>query len=485
MKRRDFLKNCLALAASGVIISNRNLSVHLAPKKPNVLFIISDDLCTALSGFGHPQCKTPNLDRLARRGMIFERAYCQYPVCGPSRASIMTGQYPTAIGTTKNGSGSEFRSRYPDLMTMSRFLRTQGYYAARVSKIYHMGIPGDILEGTAGVDDPLSWDEAINIKGPEQNAPGDFEDLCPGVTHQGVDFVKVEADGDDLVHADGMAAQHAIGLMQKLQDRPFFLGVGLVRPHVPLVAPRPYFAPYPHETMNLADAVEGDLDDVPEAAQSQSNAAKYHMSELQQQKTLGAYYASVSYMDAQVGKLLDELDRLKLTEKTAVIFTSDHGYNLGQHSCWQKLSLWEDSVRVPFIVSVPWLARSGSGFRRTYKVTELIDLFPTVAELCNVQPPEGLPGSSLVPLLKDPKGSGWDDKAAYTITKSDGDSLRTDRWRYNEWNAGAQGVELYDHENDPAEFTNLALDPAYQDTLAEMAQKMKTARQRASQLNPG
>jgi arylsulfatase A-like enzyme len=395
----------------------------------------------------------------------------------------MTGQYPTAIGTIKNGNGSEFRSRLPGIVTMSQFLRKRGYYAARVSKIYHMGIPGDILAGTEGVDDPLSWDEAINILGPEQNAPGDKEDLSPLVTHQGVDFVKVEADGDDLVHADGMTAEHAVRLLGELKNKNFFLGVGLVRPHVPLVAPRAYFDPYDPNMMEIPFVPEGDLDDVPEAAQTQSNEVKYGMSEEQQRKTLGAYYASIAYMDAQVGKLLDELDRLNLTEKTIVVFTSDHGYNMGQHTCWQKLSLWEDSVRVPFIVSVPWLHRKAKDFRRTYKVTELIDLYPTIADLCGYDVPDNLPGQSLRPLLEDPQGKGWKEKPAYTITKSGGDSLRTNRYRYNEYNKGKDGVELYDHQSDPQEFTNLAVDPAYASLVAEMKQQMETARQRASELN--
>lgn len=481
MNRRKFLKALLA-AAGGYLLTNRNLNLSMGPKNPNVLFIISDDLATALSGFGHPQCQTPNLDRLAKRGVIFERAYCQFPVCGPSRASIMTGQYPTAIGTTSNGPGSEFRSKYPKITTMSQFLRQQGYHAARVSKIYHMGVPGDILAGNDGVDDPLSWDEAFNVTGPEQNAPGDKEDLCPKVTHQGVDFVKIEADGDDLVHADGMATQKAIQLLRQLKNKKFFLGVGLVRPHVPLVAPRPYFVPYPPNDMQLAYVPEGDLDDVPEAAQSQTNAVKYGMSEDQQQKVLGAYYASVSYMDAQVGKLLDELERLNLREKTIVVFTSDHGYNLGQHTSWQKLSLWEDSVRVPFIISVPWLHRKSLDFRRTFKVTELIDLYPTIADLCGFDIPDNVPGQTMRPLLEDAEGKGWKEKNAYTISRFGGDSLRTKRWRYNEWNEGRDGVELYDHDNDPGEFTNLADNPAYQNVLTEIKQQMKKAREKAKQL---
>lgn len=483
ISRRGFLKRLTvySCAAAGLSCSISGGAGAKTKSRPNVLFIISDDLCTALGGYRHPQCKTPNLDRLADRGVLFERAYCQFPVCGPSRASIMCGQYPTALGTTSNGK-SNFRSRHPNVITLPQHLRNNGYYTARVSKIYHMGVPGDILAGTSGVDDPLSWDETTNIKGPEQYAPGEKEDLCPKVTHQGVDFVKIEADGDDYVHADGMSARKAIGLLGKI-SKPFFLAAGMVRPHVPLASPKSYFKPYPAQEMKLAHVQEGDLDDVPKAAQSQTNAVKYGMSTEQQRKTLSAYYAAVSYMDAQVGKILDALERNKLQENTIVVFMSDHGYNLGQHSSWQKLSLWEDSVRVPFIISVPRKAGGGVQGKRAGQVVELIDLFPTITELCGLKPPAGLPGISLCPLLKDPNTRAWKEKSAYTISRNNGESLRTSRWRYNVWDQEQAGVELYDHDNDPGEFNNLTDDPRYRDVLAELSSKLKKARARASKLN--
>ncbi|NIA13134.1 MAG: sulfatase-like hydrolase/transferase [Nitrospiraceae bacterium] len=472
--RRDFLRQVTQGVAALALLGG--VSVAQDKRKANVLFIISDDLCTALSGYGHPQCKTPNLDRLAKRGVQFERAYTQNPVCGPARAAIMTGLYPASIGATGNRQ-SDFRSRYPDILTMPQVFRRDGYYTARVSKIYHMGIPGDILEGTAGLDDPLSWDEAVNIKGPEQYAEGEKEDLCPKVTHQGVDFVKVEAEGDDLVHADGMATEAALKMLRAHKDEPFFLAVGMVRPHVPLVAPKGYFAPYPPTQMKLADVPEGDLDDVPKAAQSQTNAVKYGMSEEQQRKTLGAYYASVTYMDAQVGKLLDEVDMLGLADDTIIVFTSDHGYNLGQHTCWQKNSLFEDAVRVPLIIAAPGLGKKGA---KSYRVVEHIGLYPTLAALCGLDVPDDLHGRSFAPLVIDPDDEAFAGQAAYTVARGRGESLRTERWRYNLWNDGRLGVELYDHEEDPAEFRNLAADSKYADVVAELDKRLKRHRDRAA-----
>ena len=474
--RRDFLGKIASGAAAlgGLGLAHRALAAE-GTRKTNVLFIISDDLCTALSGYGHPQCKTPNLDRLAKRGVQFERAYSQFPLCGPARAAIMTGLYPASIGATGNRQ-SDFRNRHADIVTMPQLFRQNGYYTARVSKIYHMGVPGDILEGAPGLDDPLSWDKAINIKGPEQYADGVREDLCPKVTHQGVDFVKIEALGGDLVHADGMTADTAVKLLREHKEESFFLAVGMVRPHVPLVAPKGYFDPYPADRMKIPEMPEGDLDDVPKAAQTQTNDVKYGMSEEQQRKTLGAYYASVAYMDAQAGKILDELERLDLAGNTIVVFTSDHGYNLGQHTCWQKLSLFEDTVRVPLIIAAPGLGLQGA---KSCRVVEHIGLYPTLAALCGLDAPDYLHGRSFAPLMRNPDDEAFAENAAYTISRNNGESLRTARWHYNLWDDGKAGVELYDQERDPNEFHNLADDPRHAELRSALDKRLKTCRANA------
>jgi len=224
--------------------------VSAKKSKPNVLFFMSDDLNTALSGFGHPQCKTPELDKLARRGIRFENMHCQYPVCGASRASLMSGLYPYTNGTL--GNAGTLRGNMPDVITMSQLFRKNGYRVGRVSKIYHMGIPPEILEGTAIRDDPQSWDEVVNIKAPEQNAPGEKTNWSPK-NKSSQSFTGVVAEGDDMVHADGMAASHAIDFLKRNKDKPFFLACGFVRPHVPLVAPAKYFDLYDRDGMEAPE----------------------------------------------------------------------------------------------------------------------------------------------------------------------------------------------------------------------------------------
>ena len=486
---------CLHAVLTNAVLTNAVLTNALAclwwlgfagitwGQSPNVLFIISDDLtATALGSYGNPVVQTPNLDALAAAGVQFNHAYSQYPVCGPSRASMMTGIHPTALGATANGS-SNFRSRHPGLVTLPQHFRQNGYTTARVSKIYHMGVPGDILNGTPGLDDPLSWDTTFNITGPEQTAAGFYEDLSPGNLGQGADFVKIESTEGDLAHADGMATTQAISLLGQLsgQDRPFFLAVGMVRPHVPLVAPEPYFAPYPHEDIVLPFVPTDDLDDLPSAATTQANHRKYLMNEEQQKKAVAAYYASVSYMDAQVGRLMDTLDQLEIRDDTIVVFTSDHGYNLGEHTMWQKLSLFEDTVRVPLIVADPAGAQGS-----TAGLVEMTDLYPTLAELAGVPVqdlPHGIHGESFAELVHDPQSTTWANETTYTITQGGAESIRTPRYRFNRWQDGS--LELYDQVNDPQEFTNLAQDPSFAAVVTSLRGELLALRENASRIPDG
>jgi iduronate 2-sulfatase len=444
-------------------------------KKPNVLFIMSDDLNTALSGFGHPQCKTPELDKLADEGVRFENMHCQYPVCGASRASLMAGLYPYTTGTM--GNVGTLRGSMPDVVTMSQLFRQNGYRVGRVSKIYHMGIPNEILAGTADSDDPLSWDETVNIKAGEHNVPGIKTNWSPkNDTSQ--TFMGVEATGGDLEHADGMAASHAIDFLKRNQDKPFFLACGFVRPHVPLVAPTKYFDRYDRDAMIAPVVPADDLDDVPEIIRGyKNNETTYGITPELHKGLLEAYYASVSYMDAQVGRVLKCLDELGLKENTIVVFTSDHGYMLGQHHKYQKQHLFEEATRVPFIISVPWLKDQHG--QATQQITELVDLFPSVAELAGLSPPQGLQGESLLPLLKDPKTSVWKKAFAFTISRSGGESIRTHDWRFTQWGFGAKGMELFDLKNDPGEFTNLAKDPQHMAQLKQLKKTLEAKRAEA------
>lgn len=456
--------------------------ISAADQKYNVLFIISDDLtATALSCYGNQVCQTPNIDRIAAKGTRFTHAYCQATYCGPSRASFMSGYYPHA---TKAFGYVSPRSYIGDRPTWAQLFKNNGYYTARVSKIYHMGVPGDIEKGNNGTDDPASWTERFNSQGPEWAAAGDGETLennpdgkKPAVG--GNTFVVVEADGDDLVHSDGKTAKKAVELIQQHKNEPFFLGIGFVRPHVPFVAPRSYFPPYkPYSKHVLPEKVPGDWDDIPKLGINYKTSENMKMDLRRQKKAVGGYLASVAYMDRQVGKVLDALEQAGIADKTIVIFTSDHGYHLGEHDFWAKVSLHEESAAVPLIISVP-----GKQPAVCHSLAELLDLYPTVSGLCGLEVPQGVQGKDLAPLLDDPALKVRE--AAFSVDPRNkgnrGFLLRDDHWAYIQYREDASGgVELFDMKQDPQQFTNLAEKPEYQQLVAQfkkrMADKLKAVR---------
>ncbi len=422
------------------------------PSKPNVLFIAVDDLNTSLGCYGHPLVKSPNIDRLAARGVRFDHAYCSFPLCSPSRVSLLTGLRPqtTRIFDLK----TDFRTILPDAVTMPQAFRQAGYFVARVGKIFHYGVPGQI--GTSGLDDPRSWDQVINPRGRDKLEEGQVTNYTPD-RGLGSAMSFHAADGTDEEQTDGLAATAAVKLLEEHRDGPFFLGVGFYRPHTPYIAPKRYFDLYPFASVQLPEQLAGDWSDIPEAALN-IRPANYGLSDEQCRRCLQAYYASISFMDAQVGRLLDALDRLKLADNTIVVLWGDHGYLLGQHGQWMKMSLFEESARVPLIIAAPGMAHR----RGCPRVVETIDIYPTLCDLAGISRPANLAGVSLRPLLENP-GLAW-DRPAYTEVQRKGvkgRSVRTERWRYTEWNGGQQGAELYDHENDPHEFYNLARQEEY------------------------
>lgn len=446
------------LAASGVL--------HAA--RPNVLFIAIDDLANALGCYGVAQAQTPHMDRLAATGVRFDRAYNQIPLCNPSRASVLTGRRPDA--TQVYDLDRHFRDALPDVVTLPQLFRQGGWFTARVGKIYHYDVPKGI--GTDGLDDKPSWELVINPKGRDVHD----EALITNPTPQkpvSAALSWLAADGSDEEQTDGMIATEAIQLMERHRDRPFFLGVGFFRPHTPFVAPKPYFELHPLESVRLPEAPADDRKDIPAAALAHNNPVPhYGLDELTCRKALQAYRASVSFVDAQVGRLLDALDRLKLAESTIIVLWSDHGYHLGEHQgIWQKRTLFEEGTRAPLIIRAPSAAGNG---RACARIVEFVDIFPTLADLASLTPPASLDGRSLRPLLDDPSRE-WSSVAITQILRPADDrlpaqvmgrSIRTERWRYTEWNGGADGVELYDHEKDPQEFHNRALRP---DAEAEAA----------------
>lgn len=452
--------------------------------KPNLLFIISDDLTlTALSCYGNTICKTPNIDRLAAQGTRFTRAFCQGTYCGPSRASFMSGYYPHATGVLGY---TNPRPKIGERATWSQHFINNGYYAARVSKIFHMGVPGDIEKGADSADDEKSWTERFNSQGPEWKALGDGETLEGNPDGKkpvmgGNTFVVVAADGDDMVHADGRTAAKAVELIQQHASKPFFLAVGFVRPHVPFVSPRKYHEAFlPYDKMPLPEKVPGDWDDIPKAGINYKTSVNMKMDERRQHKAVGGYYAAVTYMDAQVGKVLDALDQSGQADNTIVIFTSDHGFHLGEHDFWAKVSLRDESAMVPLIIKVPG---KQSAVCRSF--VELLDLYPTISKLCGLDVPARLQGKDLSKLFDDPSAKVRD--TAFSVAPSSkGFLLRDDHWAYIQYGENAaQGIELFDMRADPKQYTNLADKPEHATTVAEFKAKLaaKLAEVRTNDLN--
>jgi iduronate 2-sulfatase len=447
-------------------------------EQPNVLFIISDDLtATALSCYGNKVCQTPNIDRLASQGTRFTKAYCQGTYCGPSRASFMSGYYPHAIKMLGYGSP---RPAIGERATWAQHFKNNGYYTARVSKIFHMGVPGGIEKGTDGADDPASWTERFNSAGPEWKALGDGETLennadgrKPGPVG-GNTFVVVEADGNDLVHSDGKTAAKAVELIKQHKDKPFFLGVGFVRPHVPFVAPRKDYTGFlPYSKMQLPPKLKDDWADIPKAGINYKTSKNMKMDVRRQKKAVGGYYASVAFMDRMVGQVLDGLKEAGLDEKTIVIFTSDHGYHLGEHDFWAKVSLHDESAAVPLIIRMP-----GKKPAVCHSLVELLDLYPSLSNLCGLKVPERLQGKDISKMMTDPTKEVR--SAAFSVNGK-GFLLREEDWAYIAYGKDGQGdEELFDMKQDPKQFTNLAKDPQYGQTLIrfqkQMAAKLKEVR---------
>ena len=458
-------------------------------QRPNVLFIISDDLNNLLGCYDDPLAKTPNIDRLAARGVQFNKAYCAFPLCGPSRNSMLTGLYPNSTGIHANS--QIFRQTIPSQVSLPQAFRQAGYLAVRVGKLYHYNVPNSI--GTNGHDDPGSWEIECNPAGVDRlEEQPSITTLTPN--QFGGTLSWFASPKSDKHHTDSLLADDAEWILErcaKHKERPFFLAVGFFRPHTPYVAPKePYFSLHPEDKMPVVTGVKEDQADIPPAGLGSYKKEQDKLTDPLRRQARQAYNASISFMDAQVGRVVDALDRLGLAENTIIVFTSDHGYHVGEHGLWQKQSLFEESARVPLLIVAPGKAKKNV---RSESLVSHVDLFPTLADLCGVAKPTNLQGQSLVPILSDPstEGRGWaltqvvrggriNRGGASAAIGDDGGrffgySLRTARWRYTEWGEGEAGKELYDHNADPKELTNLANKPEHQQVVAELSAKLKEA----------
>ncbi len=455
---------CLALA----LLAPSLPLLHAAEKpKYNVLFIATDDWRVELGCYGTPGMITPNVDKFAATAVRFERAYCQFPLCNPSRTSMLTGRYPTTSGVLDNT--VHFRTDHPEWVTLPEHFKKNGYVTARTGKIFH-----------GSLEDPKSWSEIAEARPPAgrgiKPAPSTWKPpaAAAGKKRQGQDpaqsdrIVVLDGDGEDAV--DYTTALRGIELLEKHKDGPFFIAVGFVKPHSPPTAPKKFFNLYDRAKIALPPDFAARPAAPPGFPPSSINARNGDLfinrdaTPDEARKVIQAYRASASFADWNVGRVLEALDRLKLADKTIVVFLGDHGYHLGEKGKWSKHgSLYEVGARVPLIVRLPGAAGNGQACART---VEFLDLYPTLAELCGVPKADGLEGHSFAALLKDPKAA-W-NHPAFTVAKLNNGvakSVRTERWRYAEY---ADGAMLFDHATDPHELKNLAGDPKHGATVEEM-----------------
>lgn len=443
--------------------------------KFNVLFVAVDDLKPALGCYGDPLAKSPNLDRLATRGTAFTRAYCQQAVCSPSRSSLLTGRRPDS--TKVWDLETHFRTALPDVVTLPQHFKANGYHTQAFGKICHPGF-----------DDPPSWSVPTLAPrkpgfGPEGLAllkklkKGDADDA----KIRGLPFEAPEVADTDL--ADGSIADQAIEALRARAGKPFFLAVGFLKPHLPFVAPKKYWDLWKPSDFKLADPAK--TEGAPAwAPQSGGELRTYHdvpksgpLPEELQRQLIHGYYAAAAYMDAQLGRVLAELDALGLREKTIVVVWGDHGWHLGDHGIWCKHTNYEQATHAPLIVSVPGAKAAG---RPSNALVEFVDVYPTLAELCGLPPTAGLEGTSFAPLLDTP-GLPW-KKAAFSqyprnipgTGRCMGYSMRTDRYRFVAWEAKAVAEnELYDLDKDPGESVNLAKKPEHAELVQTLLTQLK------------
>ena len=418
---------------------------------PNVLFIMVDDLNDWIGCLGgHPDSKTPNIDRLANRGVLFERAYCAAPACNPSRAAILTGIRPSTSGVYLNS--QPWRPAMPDVVTMPQLFKKHGYHVIGGGKIYH-----------GRFSDPQSWDYYFR-KGGE---PKPEDRPVNGIKDAG-SFDWGPLDAEDSEMSDNKIVDWAIEELHKKHDKPLFLACGIFRPHLPWYVPKKYFDRYPLDQITLPKIKSNDLDDVPAAGVEMARRTGDHEKVIQSgnyKKAVQGYLASISFADDQVGRLLSALEKSDYADNTIVVLLGDHGWHLGEKSHWRKFSLWEEAGRSPLMFFVPGLTSVNGRCKRT---VSFMDIYPTLASLCDLPLPDHLEGANFKPLLKAPKQS-W-NHVAVTTNGRNNHAIRSDRWRYIRYADG--GEELYDHDNDPMEWQNLASDEKYKDIVAELVRHL-------------
>ncbi|MGQ1785357.1 MULTISPECIES: sulfatase [unclassified Saccharicrinis] len=441
-------------------------------EKPNVLFIIADDLADRLPCYGDTVAVAPNLDLLAQRGVVFGNNFCQYPTCGPSRASLLSGLYPFESGYTHMKPGT-FNEHLPGVVSLPHLFRKNGYFTARVGKIFHMGIPAGI--GGPGTDDNLAWDVAVNNTGYDAS-----QEVWDNATHvgekgsRGVKIVYSAPDIEDTKMADGQGLENAIQLLTENHPqktgKPFFLAYGIYRPHPPMIVPKKHWDAIDISKYKIPEVPENDRDDIPEINWHLKGENFNFIPDTHGVNYAHAYYAAIHFVDDLAGKLIDELKKQKLAKNTIIVFSGDQGFHLGEHGHWHKSSMFEEACRVPLIIVDP---RQKEKAKTCTNLTGLIDIYPTLCELTGIEAPHKLSGLSLKPQLNDVNTPG---KAfEFTMGSPKGYGIRTEKYRYTEWREDSVHADfsmLYDLEKDPNEFKNLVDEKVYEKIVQELNAKL-------------
>jgi arylsulfatase A-like enzyme len=414
----------------------------------NVLFIAVDDLNDWIGALGkRADVKTPNMDRLAARGVLFTRAYAAAPLCNPSRAALMTGVRPSTSGVYQNN--QPWRPPLKDAVTLAQHFMNHGYRVEGGGKIFHNTY-----------NDPASWHEwTKEKKNPEP--PNTPVNGIANTAH--FDWGPVDAGDEEM--GDHQVVSVGVDFLSRKQEKPLFLAIGLIRPHLPFYAPRKYFDLYPLGQVKRPKVLDNDLDDVPPAGRRMAKPEGDHRKVVeadQWEKAVRAYLACISFADAEVGRLLDALDRSEHARNTIIVLWSDHGWHLGEKQHWRKFALWEEATRVTFMVVAPGVTKPNS---RSARTVNLMDIYPTLIDLCGLPRKPELEAASLVPLLRDPQAK-W-ERPSLTTYGCINHAVRSERWRYIRYADGSE--ELYDHDNDPLEWKNLAQDAKYASVKTELA----------------
>jgi arylsulfatase A-like enzyme len=482
--RREFLGTVAGAAAAASLPGVLRAEIPKSARPPNVLFIMSDDMRVELGCYGSMfHAKTPNLDALAKSGVRFDRNYCQFPLCNPSRASLLTGRNPTK--TSVLGNRTDFRAAHPGWTTLPQLFKENGYASVRAGKIYH-----------GGIDDAKSWSATSDKGGATDNgggAPAGKTMVIPRAQIAMPDGVLpplpadndraaysdriVVLDGNGEDHGDYHTADRTIENLRNCKNQPFFIACGFVKPHSPPTAPRKFFDWYDADKIQLTPdfaAWPTVPPGFPSAAIRKRNADLFigrGASRAEAKEVIRAYLASISWVDWNIGRVIGELDRLGLRGNTIIVFVADHGYQLGEKGKWSKAgSLFEMGTRVPLILSVPGARGNG---RSCARIVESLDIYPTLVELCGLPGQNEIEGESLAPLLKKPSAK-W-DKPGYSVWSEDGKTLhgvavRTEKWRYAEFGKdGINSAMLFDPRADPLEMKNLANDEKYKSVCAELS----------------